>query len=124
MKNINTYILEKLKISKHDLGVITYQEFYDLVKRYLKCTSSSYFHFSLIDDKIYPTYLHEGDKFKVVCINITDDNELIIHFIGPGPVDHATLELTNIKNDPVDFIPDEYVEQIVEYMKKYTKYIK
>jgi len=124
METIKRYILEKLKVSANNLTIITYQEFYDLVKKYLKCTSSTYFHFSLIDDKTYPTYLHEGDKFKVICINITDDNELIIHFTGPGPVDHATLQLDEIKNEPVDFIPAEYVEQVVEYMKKYTKYIK
>lgn len=112
---------EKLKISKHDLSVITYQEFYDLVKKYLKCTNSTYFHFNVLDNDEYPTYLHEGDKFKVIYIDITDNNELIIHFTGPAPVDYATLELNEIKNIPVDFIPAEYVEQAVEYMKKYTK---
>lgn len=126
MKTFKEHILEKLKVTKFSGTRITYQEYYDLLDKYCNTASDKLLDLGVInnfDDDLLPKY--EKDKSKTIFV--------VRALHSP----HIAIRLTtydytvsksffydisindDIKYKEVDFMPDEYVEKTVKYMKEH-----
>ena len=129
MKPFKEHILEKLKVTKSNAFVTpTYQEYYDLLGKYCKLKGKKFLDVGLMFDfnnDSLPKYKNDQSKsiYKIIPVDfnspviriMTYDFTLKKIFTYNIYVREAT------KDKEVDFMEDEYVEDIVKYMKGYIK---
>ena len=128
MKTFKEHILEKLKVTKFSgTGIPTYQEYYDLLDEYCKENNEKFLDLTKIygyDIDILPKY----NKDKNTVIYTIKARYLTIPEISVNTYDFNTnqtfyysINVTYDANKEVDFMPDEYIEKTVNYMKEHIK---
>lgn len=82
MKPFKEHILEKLKVTKFSgTGIVTYQEYYDLLDEYCKATGENFLDLNIVfdfDDDLLPTC--EYNKKPIITLRpaYPHDPEIII----------------------------------------------
>ena len=118
---------EKLKVSSDNYIPYTYQEYYDLLDEYCKENNEKFLDLTKIygyDIDILPKY----NKDKNTVIYTIKARYLTIPEISVSTYDFNTnqtfyysINVTYDANKEVDFMPDEYIEKTVNYMKEHIK---
>lgn len=127
MKGINTYILEKLKItSKNSLRkpntTVTYLDFYNKIQKYCKSNGCKNVTVGMFDRVHRPEFLYD-DNFKIYNIWPVEDKikKLVFRIsnVEKGKIELRTIEVTNNEDDLVDFITPEWVDKIMKCLSVY-----
>ena len=127
MKCINTYILERLKVTSNVDKYIkpTYQEYYDLLDAYCKANNEKFLDLGKVynfNDDLLPKY--EKDKSRVIFTirpSYSNNPEITIK-----TYDFATLQnsfsygihVSRVADEEVSFMSDEHIENTVKYMEE------
>ena len=126
MENINTYILEKLKISNKEEvtanTTVTYLDFYNKINRYCRSNGCKNFTVGVVDKNSKPEFLY-NDNSEIRNIWPINGSNLKLTFRIINP-DARTYELQDIivtgnEDKLVDFISPEWVDKIMKYLKVY-----
>lgn len=132
MKNLNTYIIEKLKVYTASLSSITYQQFADMLDKY--CENLDLI--GLAPGGINSNYaLEQLPPFLLDVGYITlirqhydlahDCNQLTFAYLEKNNSEKKYWDLTldkNVLERQVDFTTDEWVEKLCKYMKDLVKH--
>lgn len=127
MKGINTYILEKLKItSKNSLRTpnttVTYLDFYNKIQKYCKSKGLKNLGVGMFERNRRPEFLYD-DNFEIYNIWPVEDKikKLVFRIsnLEKGKIELRTIEVTNNEDKLVDFITPEWIDKIMKYLSVY-----
>ena len=119
---------EKLKISTENVyETPTYQEFFDLLDKYCKSNNEKFLSLDRIfdyDDDLLPKYeFNKKRVIKTLRPEFPSDPEIIIKArdLALEKSFFYSAYVSDTPNEEVDFMSDEAIEKIVNYMKEHIK---
>lgn len=120
MKQLNNYIIEKLKVSKD--AIITYKEFYEtfINHRVPALDLQSVYHASRLTD--FPEFELKEDSF-ITRIEVPRDSKVILVFYSNKSGDTRNLKFTKYilpsnEDQLVDFISLQDAKKILDYINE------
>ena len=127
MKTFKEHILEKLKVTSKNFITSTYKEFYDLLDAYCKTNNEKFLDLNRVfdfNDDLLPKY--EYNKKRVIFTlrpEFPSDPEIIIKArdLALEKSFFYSAYVSDTPNEEVDFMSDEAIEKIVNYMKEHIK---
>ena len=127
MRTFKEHILEKLKVTKVNGFVIpTYKEFYDLLDEYCKTTHNPILDLTNIVgfDEPMPRYKNIKHKSISTIKPVYSSYPEIYLDVYNSTVRHSftyLIKVSEVLDEEVDFMEDEYIEKTVNYMKEHIK---
>ena len=128
MKTFKEHILEKLKVTSKNFVNPTYQEYYDLLVKYCKLKGKKFLDVGLMFDfnsDSLPKYKNDKNKsiYKIIPLDFNSPVIRIItyDFTLKKIFAYNIYVREDIKDKEVDFMEDEFIEDLVKYMKGYIK---
>ena len=127
MRTFKEHILEKLKVTKFNGFVIpTYKEFYDLLDDYSKKSGELLLDLNEIidDDESLPTYKNDESKHIYTLTPLNSSSPILRLRMYDFELKHSSshsIFINDVKNEKVDFMEDEYIENAIKYMKEHIK---
>ena len=117
---------EKLKVSSDNYSTTTYQEYYDLLDEYCKTTPENFLDLGIInnfDNDLLPKYKNDENKF-IFIVSVLHSTPVAIRLTTYDYTVSKSFYYDisindDIKDKEVDFMPDEYIEKTVKYMKEH-----
>ena len=127
MISFKEHILEKLKVTSKNFITSTYKEFYDLLDAYCKTNNEKFLDLNRVfdfNDDLLPKY--EYNKKRVIFTlrpEFPSDPEIIIKArdLALEKSFFYSAYVSDTPNEEVDFMSDEAIEKIVNYMKEHIK---
>ena len=127
MRAFKEHILEKLKVTSKNFITPTYKEFYDLLDAYCKSNNEKFLDLNRVfdfNDDLLPKYEFNKKRFiKTLRPEFPSDPEIIIKArdLALEKSFFYSAYVSDTPNEEVDFMPDEAIEKIVNYMKEHIK---
>ena len=127
MISFKKHILEKLKVTSKKFITPTYKEFYDLLDEYCKTNNEKFLDLNRVfnfDDNLLPKC--EYNKKRVIFTlrpAYPNDPEIKIkvHDFALNKSFYYSAYVADTPDEEVDFMSDESIEKIVNYMKDHIK---
>ena len=127
MISFKEHILEKLKVTSKNFITPTYKEFYDLLDAYCKSNNEKFLDLNRVfnvDNNLLPKY--EFNKKRVIFTlrpEFPSDPEIVIKTrdLALEKSFFYSAYVSDTPNEEVDFMLDEAIEKIVNYMKEHIK---
>ena len=128
MRTFKEHILEKLKVTAKNFVNPTYQEYYDLLVKYCKLKGKKFLDVGIMFDfnsNSLPKYNIDKSKsiYKIIPLDFNSPVIRIItyDFTLKKIFSYNIYVREDIKDKEVDFMEDEFIEDLVKYMKEYIK---
>lgn len=130
MKQLAQHILEKLKVSSDTEYLMTYGEFYDLLKAYIDKDMFYMFDVGKVfkfNDEELPKY--SDDKTRIIQFlqpskGSSDKKELIIHtidFYSMSNKRYFSIDCIKNADDIINFTSENKLTEIIEYLQNRLK---
>ena len=127
MISFKKHILEKLKVTSKNFIMPTYKELYDLLDAYCKTNDEKFLDLDIVfdfDDDLLPKYeFNKKRVIKTLRPEFPSDPEIIIKArdLALEKSFFYSAYVSDTPNEAVDFMSDDAIEKIVNYMKDHIK---
>lgn len=127
MRTFKEHILEKLKVTKFSgTGIVTYQEYYDLLDEYCKTFNKPILDLSHVVGFNEPLPRYKGIERKSISsikpiYSSYPEIRVIVYDSSARNSFTYIINVSIVADKEVDFMADEYIEKTVNYMKDHIK---